>query len=818
MNLKTYQNKRNFRKTKEPRGKKQKARSQENVFIIQKHAASHLHYDFRLELAGVLVSWAIPKGPSLDPKVKRLAMHVEDHPLEYASFEGIIPKGQYGGGTVMLWDKGEWISDEENPIAAYKKGDLTFELNAEKLKGRWKLIRINKNDKTWLLIKIQDEHAKPLKQYDITEKKPNSVVSGRSLDEIAADTDSVLGKKKVNPKLHPLKFDLKPKAIFKTISPQLAVLVDRPPEGEDWLHEIKFDGYRLLAIKKNNKTKLLTRNNQDWTKIFPEIESAINQLPIKNIILDGEVVALDKKQHSNFQLLQNLIKTKKKNLFYYLFDVIYYDQYDLSHCPLIQRKEVLQDLIAHAEHKIIRFSDHMISHGNQFFHQACKHGLEGIISKRIDSPYIQSRHSNWLKSKCLQRQEFIIVGFTKPQGLRQYFGALLLAAYNKQNELVYHGRVGTGFTESSLKSIYQELIKYKTDKSPLAYFPFNIKNLIWLKPVLVAEVQFIAWTKNEILRQPSFKGLRFDKPAQSISKEQENILDRVIKQNHKDIKENYKLTNPDKILYPEDKITKKELFDYYYSIQSWILPYIKDRPLTLLRCPKTVQKCFYQKHFYELDSPVLHEIKIKKSKESYLYIKDTAGLMALSQMNVLEIHPWGSTIHAVEHPDVMIFDIDPAQGLTWKKVVQAAFDIKKELDQLKLRSFVKMTGGKGLHVVVPILPQYSWQEIKKISHTIVKFLVMKNPKQYIATMTKSERKNKIYIDYLRNQRGATAIAPYSTRANTHAAVALPLSWDELTNDKRDTFFTIKTLKNRLESLKNDPWEDFFKLKQKFIFD
>ncbi|MHB1946980.1 MAG: DNA ligase D [Gammaproteobacteria bacterium] len=827
MALKTYHQKRNFKKTPEPKGKLAKSTSHKNLYVIQKHAASHLHYDFRLELNGVLLSWAVPKGPSLDPTVKRLAMHVEDHPVEYGSFEGIIPKGQYGGGTVMLWDKGEWICESPNPTAAYKKGSLTFQLQGKKLKGEWKLVRMNNNDKTWLLIKIKDEYAKSAKQFDITVAEPNSVLTHQSIDEIAENYKKVWGKsgaikdsskpkkKTTKKKIPKIKIDVAESSFPKIIYPQLATLVDKPPTGKNWIHEIKFDGYRLLAFKQGKKVTLLTRNQNDWTHKFKNIAHTISQLPTNNLILDGEIVVLDENQRSNFQLLQNSIKEHAGDIIYYIFDLIYYDKFNLTSLKLTERKNILQQLLLNQDNTILRYSDHVTGSGEKIFAKSCKLGLEGIISKEVDSHYTQERTKHWLKIKCIKRQEFIIAGFNKSDK-RKYFRSLLLGTFNDKHELIYNGNVGTGFTENSLLSIYKLLSKHITSSMPFAERPPDSKNAIWIEPVLVAEIEFTEWTESGTLRHPSFKGIRTDKPAKHIIKEVETPMNKITDTTNL----KYKLTNSEKILYTEGKITKGQIAEYYDSIHQWILPYMTDRPLTLVRCPDDYNQCFYQKHLDSKNPPGIlgTMIKEKSKKEEYLYIKDQEGLMALVQLGVLEIHPWGSRINNVEHPDTIIFDLDPATGLPWKNIVSAAFEIKQILEDYQLKCFVKTTGGKGLHVVVPIKPEYNWKDVKEFSHVLVNYLVLENPKKYIATMTKSKRTNKIFVDYLRNQRGATSIAPYSTRARKHAPVATPLAWDELTNDIRDTFFTIKTLPKRLASLKQDPWKDYFKIKQSLKLD
>lgn len=524
MKLDLYNKKRNFKITKEPQGKLFK--KQGHLFVIQKHAASHLHYDFRLELHGVLLSWAVPKGPCLDPTVKRLAMHVEDHPLAYGNFEGIIPKGQYGGGTVMLWDKGIWIPLDEDAEAAYKAGHLRFNLEAQKLKGRFSLIRSKKDSKSWFLIKAKDRYARSLQDYDITQKKPNSVKSKLTLDEIAENAEAIWSKKglekskkKVNETLNLKNSSLSRESYPEKISPHLATLVDQAPMGASWLHEMKFDGYRMLTFKKDKITRLISRNNHDWTAYFSNVHQELKQLKVKQAILDGEVVLLDKSKRPNFQLLQNAIKNGKNNPFiYYIFDVLHLNGFNLRPLPLIKRKEILKKILPQQSLNL-RYSDYILGQGEKVFKEACKLGFEGIISKKKESPYEQRKSKTWLKVKCIESQEFVIGGYSKPQGNRQYFGSLFLGYYDKKGQLKYCGNVGTGFNEASLKSIYKALQKYKTTINPFDSNPPGVKTAIWVEPQLVAEIAFTERTQSGTLRHPSFKGLRIDKPAKTIGLE-----------------------------------------------------------------------------------------------------------------------------------------------------------------------------------------------------------------------------------------------------------------------------------------------------------
>lgn len=805
MGLSQYHKKRDFTKTPEPQSKLTKNTS--HLYVMQKHAASHLHYDFRLELHGVLKSWAIAKGPSLDPKVKRLAIHVEDHPIEYGSFEGIIPKGQYGGGTVMLWDEGTWEPLDDNPYKAYEKGHLRFNLHAQKLKGRWDLIRF-KDEKHWFLIKYQDEYAQDEKDYDITHALTKSVKSNHSIEEIA-EHDTHITKPTI----------VLPEGLSKTnfpefIAPQLATLVDKTPEGSQWAHEIKFDGYRILAFKNGAKVVLKSRNNKDWTQDLQPIADAVTLLPFKQIVLDGEVVVLDAEGRSDFQLLQNSIQNKEQApLIYFIFDLLYFEGYDLRQLALMERKSILKNILtANIPH--LHYSDHILKEGKELYKYSCEHALEGIIAKRVNGTYLSKRSKDWLKIKCLKRQEFVIGGYTPPKRGRAHFGSLFLGIYNKKGELEYAGNVGTGFNSQSLNEINQLLLQNKRQTNPFTSKPPGFSRAHWVNPVLVCEVEFTEWTEDSHLRHPSFKGMRLDKKAIEVVRESELHLKKIEKKSTPK-KASLIITNPDKILYPEDGIRKQELLTYYEEVSDYILPYLTLRPLTLVRCPSHYHKCFYQRHYNKATEKALYPIEDPKDEAHarYIYLKDQQGLLSLVQMGVLEIHPWGSTIKHLEEPDIITIDLDPAPDVPWANVVKAALDVRNHLNQYKLKSFVKSTGGKGLHVVIPILPEYEWEEVKQFTHIFVQFLEKLNPKNYISKMTKSKRGGKIFIDYLRNQRAATAIGPYSTRASLHAPVATPLSWDELSNHKEENSFTIKTLPKRLKKLKEDPWQSFWTIKQ-----
>jgi bifunctional non-homologous end joining protein LigD len=606
------------------------------------------------------------------------------------------------------------------------------------------------------------------------------------------------------------------KSMPEFIRPELATLVTKPPEEERWLHEIKWDGYRIIARIEKKKITLLTRNNNNWTDHFPEITRALKSLKLSNIIMDGEVVAINHENKADFQLLQNHLETSRKpvSLIYFVFDLLYYQGYSLLNVPLIERKRILKEILDHQEKTIIQYNDHILGQGSQIYQHACEIGLEGIISKQIHSAYIPKRTKQWLKLKCSRRQEFVIGGYSDPKSSRQHFGAILLGYYDEDHQLKYCGKVGTGFTDISLKELASTFKKYRQKECPFVAYPEkSTRHIHWLTPKLVGEVEYLETTKDGILRHPSFKGLRSDKDPDSITLE----LPKNVKVTMKDKpKQSVRFTNLNKVLYPELEITKADLANYYELAADWILPHIKNRPLTVVRCPEGIaKKCFYQRHSNDTVPSSVKAVAIpgESSPEYFIYINNLEGLLGLVQMSVLEIHPWGSTIKHLSKPDRIIFDLDPAPDVPWKEVVATARLLHEFIDYLNLKNFVKTTGGKGLHIVVPILPTLEWDEVRAISKCIADLVVAINPDKYIATMSKAKRTGKIFIDYLRNARAATGIAPYSTRAKPTASIATPLSWDELTPRIKSDSYTLVNINKRLRALKTDPWEDFFKVRQ-----
>lgn len=833
MPLQEYIRKRNFKHTPEPAGKKIFNSAKKRIFVVQEHAASHLHYDFRLELNGVLLSWAVPKGPSLNPADKRLAVHVEDHPLDYATFEGVIPRGQYGGGTVMVWDIGRWAPIDD-PVSSYKAGKLEFQLTGKKLKGLWALIRMKNNERNWLLIKKSDEKAQA-EGVAIIRAKPLSALTGRSMAQIKNKSDNPIQSAKKSAIKTAADFFVavknlkgaKKSRIPEFIHPELTTTA-AVPAGENWLHEMKLDGYRIVSIIHAKKVVLMTRRGQNWTKKFNALADALRNFPIKNTILDGELVALDKQGLSQFQLLQNVLEYNKKiKLYYYIFDMVYCHGYDLSHVSLFERKALLNNLLESWQNKAdtIRYSEHIQGAGVAVFQSACELGMEGIISKRADSFYQQYRSHDWIKTKCLQQQEFVVGGYTEPAGSRQYLGSLLLGYFDKKKRFIYCGHVGTGFNQEALKKFHDILSKLEQNNSPFYAVP-KVKNTHWVKPELVIAVEFREWTQDGILRQASLRGLRRDKHPKDVHREK--IMSSPKIKNASRLKKlpplvtpktvtiaTVMLSHPEKLLYQKPKISKVDLANFYEKIAKWILPYIVNRPLTLLRCPEGIgQKCFYQKHINEKSPVGVGTIHIKSDEPDYLFIKTLPGLISLVQWDVLEIHPWGSQVKSPDNPDRIIFDLDPAAGVGWQDIIKTAFLLRDNLKSVGLESFVKTTGGKGLHIVVPLTGKHTWQQVKQFSRSVAAMMVQQNPMLYTATLSKAKRYNKIFIDYLRNIKGATAIAAYGIRAREGAPVSTPVTWVELKKLKSPNQFNFANLALRLHKLKQDPWQRFFTIRQK----
>lgn len=823
MSLTRYRRKRDFRVSPEPAGRKPRARAQLS-FVIQKHAATRLHYDFRLELDGVLKSWAVPKGPNLDPAVKALAVEVEDHPLEYGTFEGRIPAGQYGAGDVIVWDRGFW-TPEGNPHAGLKSGRLTFELHGEKLHGRWSLVRMhgrqNGDEKrtNWLLIKSHDEFARSGADTDLLSQRPESVASGKVIDEAAAKRARKGGKaepakavRSMSPKKPAgrtnVKLDVRRVAGAKRaampfrLAPQLATRVEQPPRGSDWVHEIKFDGYRLLAFKSGSKVRLLTRTGLDWTARFEPVAAAVRHLNINQAIVDGEVVVQDEQGRTSFQALQNQLRDRTSGrLVYYAFDLPYCAGFDLRAAPLLDRKDLLSRLLegrSAADSSPLQYSVHLSADGDAVLQTACERGLEGIISKRAAAPYESRRSRSWTKTKCGQNQEFVIGGFSEPGGQRTGFGALLLGYY-QGSQLRYAGRVGTGFDAALLGALRRRLDQLAQSKCPFEPPPTppERRGAHWVRPQLVANIQYSELTDDGRLRHPVFHGLREDKPAAEVTLERTTAAPAapkptstarprqaksIVQGADRETVVGVAISHPDRIIFSGAQVTKLDLARYYEVVAEYALPHMTNRPLMVRRSPDgATDKGFFQKHWIQTMPATLHgpPLRERTGTAPAITVTDTTGLVTLAQFNALEVHAWGASFAALERPDRMIFDLDPGPEVEWSAVLAAARWLHAALREQKLESFVKTSGGKGLHVMVPLRPAASWEVVAEFSRHMAETLAATAPDRYVTNMSKARRVGRIFIDFHRNGRGATCVSVFSPRSQPAAPVSAPVSWKAL---------------------------------------
>lgn len=805
--LATYNAKRDFARTAEPAGKVEQSDSYS--FMVQKHDATRLHYDFRLELDGVLKSWAVTRGPSLDPADKRLAVRTEDHPLSYATFEGTIPKGQYGGGTVMLWDRGRWIPHPgKDPRKTLEEGHLHFTLEGERMKGEWILIRLkprgNERTENWLLRKIDDDHAGS--STGLTEKYLTSIKTGRSMQEIAAGA-------KPNPKF---KGDPEPlphlpsksgkrssRAKGKGKPPpfralQKATLVDNVPTGSGWLHEMKYDGYRCLLSIGGGTAKVYTRTGLDWSDKFPEIAEMAREIEVETALIDGELVKLDDKGNTGFSALQQAISEGGAGLSLFVFDLLELNGEDLTSLPNIERKQRLASLVGEGKPPLLYYADHIVGQGEKLFEAMCEAGQEGIISKKADAAYRGARTKAWLKIKCILRQEFVIVGWTPSDSKARALRALLLAVH-EEGKLRYVGKVGTGFSMAVLQDLLGKLRKREVKKPPLEVPRAEAREAHWVKPELVAEVAFAEFTAERVIRHASFLGLRTDKPAKEIVEERAQPVAKVAPEAPASA---VKVSNPDRIIFPDSDVTKGELAEYYRALASLMLPWAANRPISLVRCPQgRAKKCFFQKHDAGTFGEHIRQVPVRESSgktEDYIYVADADGLLTCVQMGTIEFHGWGSSVSDIERPDRLVFDLDPDEGLGFEEVKKAANDLKRYLADMGLQTFPMLTGGKGLHVVVPLKPDAQWPEVKDFAQRFCVALATAEPDRFTANMAKVKRKGRIFLDYLRNQRGATAIMPYSARARSHAPVAAPINWDELEEYESGARYTVRDLDLLLE--------------------
>ena len=810
-NLNEYNQKRNFDKTGEPEGERAQPEGQLR-FVVQHHMARKNHYDFRLEWDSALLSWAVPKGPSFDTREKRLAVQVEEHPLEYRNFEGTIPKGEYGGGVVMLWDEGYW-EPYSNVEEGLSEGLLKFILNGKRLKGKWALVRLKaKKGETkdnWLLLKERDEYVRT--DDDILDYN-TSIRTGRTMVEIEQGKDEKITR---NP--------------FNLVDVQLPKLVNSVPRGEEWLYEMKYDGYRILAYIEGNSVCLITRNGNDYTNRFQAVASSLVDLAAgRAMVLDGEMTITDASGKTDFQALQSYIKNPKgRYLTYIVFDLLALDGVDLRGNQLIDRKEKLAALIKNVPDapKNLYYSQHIRGYGEESIKAACEAGMEGIVGKKADSIYSGTRNGDWIKLKCDKRQEFVIGGYSLSNKKISGISSLLLGVYEGK-ELCYVGRAGTGLSELDMKELEEKFESIKRIDCPfkLAPKPSSNEQITWLEPELVAEIKFAQWTEDNLLRQASYKGLRTDKDPRDIKNDDadENALPQTSDKelarssdanNNSVIIRGIKITNPDKVMFDDPNITKADVIRYYDQVSERMLPYVGYRILSIVRCPKGIsQTCFYKKH-PSLDSKGIVTISIPNSAgetEDFFYIKNASGLISEAQMGTLEFHIWGSRVDELEKPDMMVFDLDPDEGMNLDTVRQGVKDVKSILTELSLKSYLKTSGGKGYHVVVPLESAVSWDGFHDFARRVAEVMEQKWPDRYTSNVRKAKRTNKIFIDWIRNGRGATSIAPYSIRARKGAKVSMPIAWEELDTIAPDGI----TMVNAIERLSDsDPWTDFFQNNQ-----
>lgn len=823
--LEDYHKKRDFRKTSEPPGKEED-RGEKLRFVVQKHAASRLHFDFRIEWEGVLLSWAVPKGLSNHPKDKRLAVAVEDHPMDYRNFEGNIPEDEYGGGTVMLFDEGYW-EPQEDMAKGLKEGSVKMILHGERIKGKWALVRMKpkggESHKNWLLIKEKDDDDN---EKDTLGEFDTSIRTGRTMEEISEGKDTKEKSRSLP---------------FQKADPELAKLEKAVPSGENWVYELKYDGYRIISYLENGAVRLMTRNGQDYTEKFPEITEALEELG-DNMVLDGEIVVFDEKGKSDFQKLQNHLKKKTRDeVSYVIFDLLAHKEEDLREVKLDKRKDLLRKILQHGNLRL-HYSQHTSGNGKDIFLAACQGGMEGIICKRSDSFYHGSRSGSWIKVKCEVRQEFVIGGYTLSRKKRSGVSSLLLG-YHEGEDLIYAGRAGTGFTQKTMKELedkFKPLIR-KTPPFKDAPQKRTEEEIFWLSPKLIAEIQFQEWTDEKVLRQASYKGLREDKDAKDVVMEKPQVIrdeekaaemlekikpdevDEISgrgeekkrdRKNRKSMTINkIRLTSPDKDMYDGLDVTKEDVANYYMRVSERMLPFTSNRILSFLRCPEGIGgECFYQKHVDKVGRGI-KKIAVKEKngdEENYVYIEDEPGILSAVQMGILEFHTWGSKVEDMEKPDMMVFDLDPAEGMDIERVRDGVRDMKMILDELSLRSYLKTSGGKGYHVVVPLNASADWETIREFAKLCAQAMEERWPDKYTSNMRKEKRKGKIFIDWVRNGRSATSVAAYSLRARPNAPISMPILWEEL-DEVLPAGITIKEADARMK--REDPWIDFYASRQ-----
>jgi bifunctional non-homologous end joining protein LigD len=811
--LARYWAKRNFAVTSEPRGDVA-ASGPSLAFVIQKHHASRLHYDLRLEWGGVMWSWAVPKGPSFDPTDKRMAIHVEDHPISYNTFEGTIPRGQYGAGTVIVWDEGTW-EPAVDPQQGLKDGKLVFTLHGHKLAGLWELVRIAKpGDKqdAWLLFKKRDRHARPRTEYDVVSALPDSVIA-RPLKATAGSAAGPTGAVKA--------------PLPATLPPQLASLASAAPTSGAWAYEIKLDGYRLMARIEDGKARLITRGGHDWSAKMPALVKAVQSLGLKSAWLDGEIVVMnDKTGTPDFNALQNAFdRARTERIDYFLFDLPYFEGHDLRATPLVQRRQLLQQLLDEHPHERLRFSADFDADAASILESARRMGLEGVIAKRKDAPYESRRTETWLKLKNKLRQEFVVAGYTDRSSGEAEIGSLLLGVHDDGGQLVYVGNVGTGWNAATAAKLKTQLKKIEVAASPFGTQPLHQHRWAvrdpaaqhFVKPTQVAEVEFADWTPDSQIRHAKFLGLRLDKEAKSVKRESSVMPEGpALVKAGSSIVGGVKVSHPERVIDAGSGITKLELVRYYESVAEWMLPHLKGRPCSLVRGPTGVGgELFFQKHIESLQITGIKELDaaLWPGHASLLEVPTAKALIGAAQMNVIEFHTWNATTKKIDRPDRVIFDLDPGEGERWERVLEAATLVRGLLHELGLQSWLKTSGGKGLHVVVPLTPRDDWDTVKAFAQAAVQHLARVIPQRFTARMGAANRVGKLFVDYLRNNHGATTAAAFSARSRPGLGVSMPLAWDDLNSLKRGDQWTVRTAREHLSFQSVDPWKDYWACKQ-----
>ncbi|MGE5452751.1 MAG: DNA ligase D [Acidobacteriota bacterium] len=834
--LERYWAKRDFGITPEPRGKPQEP-GQALTFVIQKHAASRLHYDFRLELDGVLLSWAVPKGPSYDPSDKRMAIHVEDHPLSYASFEGTIPPRQYGAGSVIVWDNGTW-EPVGDPHEGLSRGKLVFRMHGQKMAGLWELVKIAKGgerQEPWILFKKRDEFARPKAEFDVVAAWPDSVLAkplkppGAASGKPARPGQAAQPRKAAAAKKRDAVMPGAVKApLPDKLTPQLATLATGIPDTGRWTYELKFDGYRLLTRFDQGRPTLITRGGHDWTAKMPTLAAELQKLGIQSGWLDGEIVMLGEDGTPNFNALQTAFDRRQRadEIVYFLFDVPYFEGYDLRPAQLADRRQLLKALLADQGGEHLRFSEAFEADPASILSSACRMHMEGVIAKRNDSPYTSTRSEAWLKLKCKQRQEFVVCGYADRTDGRPQIGSLILGVHDEQGQLVSVGSVGTGWRAEEARELKVKLAKLETSQPPFAagtnkshrWSRRRPGSERWVQPKLVAEVEFAEWTPDNQIRHASYIALRSDKPAKAIVKETAKAPagGAPVRSAGPAAVGGIQVSHGERVIDPSTGLTKLDLVRYYESVADWILPHLKGRPCSLVRGPQGVsEQLFFQKHGGKIGIPHITELdpSLWPSHEALLSVDSVEALVGAAQLNVIEFHTWNAKARKIDQPDRMVFDLDPGEGTKWAEVQEAALLVKTLLSELGLQCWLKTSGGKGLHVVVPVTPRLDYDTVKAFSQAIVVHLAKTVPSRFVAKAGAANRVGRIFVDYLRNGHGATTASAFSARARPGLGVSMPVAWDDLMSLKSGAQWTIATAREHLSFETADPWQAYWGARQ-----